>query len=100
MAATTPRKKTVASKASASATGEFVYTAESGETITLPAFKTIKPGLLRKVRKLEAGDQFFTILEAVADEDTLAVVDEMEMEEFTEFQRAWVESSGVDLGES
>lgn len=97
MAATAPRKKTVARTSEAD---EFEFTTVSGETVTLPAFKSIKPGLLRKTRKLDQVDQFWTILEALADDEAISIIDDLDSDEFQEFQRGWFEHSGVDLGES
>ncbi|MDH6279340.1 hypothetical protein [Prescottella agglutinans] len=97
MAATAPRKKTVAPK---SEVDVFEFTTEAGETVTVPAFKSIKPGVIRKTRKLDQADQFWTILESLADDDAIAIIDEMDADEFQEFQREWFGHSGVDLGES
>lgn len=78
----------------------FNYTTEDGTDITLPRFDSVKPGVIRKIRKLSDVDQFFTVLETLADEDTLAVIDELEQEEFQSLQEAWFKHSGVDMGES
>ncbi|MBF6428722.1 hypothetical protein IU440_29155, partial [Nocardia cyriacigeorgica] len=45
-------------------------------------------------------DQFFTVLEALADEDTLAVIDDLEQKEFQKLQTEWFRHAGVDVGES
>lgn len=69
-------------------------------TITLPYLRNIKVGVIRKLRNLGAEDQFFGILEAVADEDTLAVIDDMTADEFGAVMEQWQQASGITVGES
>jgi len=78
----------------------FEYTLNDGTLITLPRFDSVKPGVIRKIRKLSDVDQFFTVLETLADADTLAIIDDLEQEEFQNLQEAWFKHSGVELGES
>lgn len=96
MSATTPPKKPAEPKRE----DVFTYTTEADITVTLPPFKKAKPGVLRKARKLDQVDQFFTILESMASDEALAVIDDLESDEFQELQRAWFEHSGIDLGEA
>ena len=70
-----------------------------GETHTLPRFGSWSAGLVRRVRKLSDVDASFTILEEVADPETLAVIDSMPLERFNELQQEWAEHAGVSLGE-
>lgn len=77
----------------------FEYT-HNGRTFTLPPYKSIKSGTIRRLRKLPATDFAFTLLEELADEDALAVIDDMDTEEFEAMNRAWMEHSGITLGES
>src|SRR5690606_22980849 len=77
----------------------FEYT-HNGQTFTLPPYKSIKSGTIRRLRKLPATDFAFTLLEELADADALAVIDDMDTEEFEAMNRAWMEHSGVELGES
>lgn len=134
MAATSRRRRRVENKPT-QPRGDFSFTTEDGVTITVPPFSTLKPGFIRKIRKLDQADQFFTMLEEVLDirwqdkvdvkrteleadrdadspelsdrevekhldpDDTLDVIDDLEPEEFQDFQRGWFEHSGVDLGE-
>lgn len=77
----------------------FHYTTADGTEITLPRFDSVKPGVIRKIRKLSDVDQFFTVLETLADEETLRIIDDLDQSEFQEFQEAWFRHSGVDLGE-
>ncbi|WP_037183833.1 hypothetical protein [Rhodococcoides fascians] len=137
MSASSPRKKATPSTPP-EALGDFEFTTEDGTKIVLPPFKSVKPGVMRKIRKLDQADQFFTILETVLDnrrqaemdskrselvaareaagekdveisdrdvekelddDPTLDIVDDMETEEFQDFQRGWFKHSGIDLGE-
>lgn len=137
MAATTPRKRKVDNEPTAPL-ADFTYTTSDGTEISLPPFKSVKPGVMRKIRKLDQADQFFTVLETVLDrrrqdqiedarreliaereaageadaevtdaevlktlddDDTLDIIDEMDSEEFQDFQRGWFKHSGIDLGE-
>ena len=68
--------------------------------ITLPHFDSVKPGVIRKVRKEGDTQVFFTVLEALADEKTLAVIDEFDKDTFSEFAKAWQEASKTSTGES
>lgn len=89
------RTETVAGEA---AKGPYRFT-RGGKKYTLPRFDSIKPGIIRRVRKLDQADAMFTILEQVADEETLAVLDDMEMPDFDKVIVGWAEHSGVSLPE-
>ena len=132
MAATTPRKRKVEKKSER--VGDFVFTTSEGATVTVPPFSILKPGFIRKIRKLDEADQFFSMLEEVVairrqqqvdakreeleaeaepgvevtdrevrkhldHDDTLDIIDDLESDEFQEFQAGWFEHSGVNLGE-
>src|SRR5690554_32376 len=71
-----------------------------GKTYTLPKFGTWSAGLVRRVRKLPDVDATFTILEEVADPETLAAIDAMGLDEFNQLQQDWADHGGVTLGES
>lgn len=80
---------------------KFQYTAaESGVKIALPKFKHLPVGLVRKARGLSQVEQIFTVVEAVADEKTLAEIDKLTTEEFNAFVAEWQKDSGVTQGES
>lgn len=68
--------------------------------IVLPKFKHIPVGVVRKVRRQGEAEQIFTVLEAVADDATLEVIDSMNTEEMQEMVAAWQRDSGVTVGES
>ena len=42
----------------------------------------------------------FTVIEAVANDATLAIIDEMDTDEFNAFTTAWQKDSGISVGES
>lgn len=98
----------IKSKNSSSKTGAggskdpFTYTTESGKTITVASlaapFHT--SGELRRMRKSNPIDLAYYIIERDCDDETLAIVDEMSMDEFNDkFSREWAAHSGIDLGE-
>ncbi|QDG88868.1 hypothetical protein [Pseudarthrobacter sp. NIBRBAC000502770] len=70
-----------------------------GQTYTLASADTLDAGFARKNRKLAPDDQFFTVLEALADDETLAAIDSMRKQEFEQFQKAFFAHSGIELGE-
>jgi len=82
-------------------TEDDVFTFEwNGKTYTLPKFGNWPMGLFRRVRKLDDVDATFTILEAVASPEVLAVIDEMTPDEFGKVMSDWQAHAGVTLGES
>lgn len=80
---------------------KFHYTTEAGVKITLPKFmQGLTTGFVRRIRKMDPGSQLFEIVEAVADEETLALIDDLGPAEFGELAKAWQKDAGIDLGES
>lgn len=78
----------------------FTFT-HDGESYTLkPTLEHITPGFLRRIRKLDDLDAFFTILEEIADEKQLKVVDNMTHKEFGELSREFFGHLGAQRGES
>ncbi len=76
---------------------DFVH---DGETYSLRApSDVLTAGFARKHRHLSLEDQFFTMIEALADEDALDAIDEMKKDEFTQFQLDFFAHAGVELGE-
>ncbi|MBW3663575.1 MAG: hypothetical protein KY469_10790 [Actinobacteria bacterium] len=78
---------------------QFHHRLDDGREIVLPHMRNIKAGLIRKVRRLSEADQTFTILEAVADDDVLAIIDDLKGHQLEELMEAW-EKASVSLGES
>lgn len=68
--------------------------------VVLPRFENIPFGLIRKNRKLPMHEQFFALLEEVADEDTLKLMDDQPQKAMNKFMEAWQKDSGVSMGES
>lgn len=76
----------------------FVFT-HNGKEFSLPPGSTLNVGFARKIRHLSEGDQIFTILEELADEETMAAIDDMHSAEFAQFQKDWQAHSQVTPGE-
>jgi len=72
----------------------------NGVTITLPSMNHLPSGVARKIRKLDEGDQFFTMLEMLLDDEQLAEVDKLDGQELEALIVEWNEASEVSLGES
>lgn len=73
----------------------------NGVEITLPSLSFLKPGLIRKVRhEPTMVDQQFALFEHLLNEEQLAVIDDMDPDEFAGFCERWKDHSGVELGES
>lgn len=71
-----------------------------GETYTLkPTIEHITTGFLRENRKLNDLDAFFTILEALADDEQLAAVDSMTHKEFGQLSKEFYKHLGAQRGE-
>lgn len=90
------RKPKAVNESEENAPFEFEH---NGETFTLASADTLDAGFARKNRKLTPDDQFFTVLEALADDETLAAIDSMRKQEFEAFQKAFFTHSGIELGE-
>lgn len=73
----------------------------AGRKYQIPAFNSLKAGVLRKARKADDQvDTAFMILELTLGEDSkeLAAVDDMSIEELNEFITGW--TGGAGMGES
>lgn len=81
----------------------FVYETSAG-TVTLPLLTQMKFGTVRRIRKLDQGEVIFALAEEMADEESLAVLDELYPDEVGKLYEAWEKASedaeGVDVGES
>lgn len=78
----------------------FHHTTEAGAEITLPRFRNVPSGVVRKLRKSSEVDFIFGMIEAVADEATLEAIDQVGMVELAEIAKAWQQDSAVTAGES
>lgn len=68
---------------------DFHWTTKAGAPIVLPPAGRLPIGFARSIRKLPEADQIFTILEELADEATLAIIDGMDGNEFGQFYKDW-----------
>ena len=69
-----------------------------GKKATLPPFSNLPVGALRKARNMEPDEQIWFILETILDAKGMAVIDAMNLSEFTEAMNGWTQ--GAPLGES
>lgn len=75
------------------------YTIETnGKKITLPDFKSMPVGVVRKARKFSSDEQMWFILESILDEKQLEILDSMSLTDFTTAMNGWTQ--GAPLGES
>jgi hypothetical protein len=73
----------------------------NGKELTLPRFKdAVTFGIARRLRKLEPSEQVFELVEQLADEKALALIDTIPNDQIEAFFTAWQEDSGVTAGES
>lgn len=73
---------------------------EDGETYTLAPFSDLPNGFFRANRRREALDLSYLIVEKLADEDTLEVMDGWSRKRFNDFQEDFARHNGFQLGES
>lgn len=85
---------------------EYFTFEHRGETYTFEgSLKTLsKPGFIRRNRHKDEMDILFTLLEEIAGDEALEVIDDMEQDEFEKFagelNEAITEYNGASLGES
>ena len=79
---------------------KFHHTLEDGTVITLPKFKFVPAGVIRRTRTSNQADQIFSAIEAVASDETVKQIDELTSEQLNDFIKAWQKNSGVTMGES
>ncbi|MFR9750510.1 hypothetical protein ACL02S_05690 [Nocardia sp. 004] len=78
---------------------DFVYQVDGAE-LRLPSLSYLKPGLIRRIRRLGDVDAMYTLLELTLSPEALAVLDDMDPDAYHELLDAWRTHSGVNLGES
>lgn len=86
-------------KAHTMALEKFTYKHDN-KKIELPKFDQLPFGAIRKIRKEGEEEQFFLLIETVADEKSLGIIDTMSMEQISKLVTAWQKDGGVGLGES
>lgn len=78
--------------------GEYIPDSGDGEaTHGIASFGSFKAGDLRKVRHLDDVSQMFTLLEKVANDDTLAAIDDLDIPDVAQFFADWQRAAGVSL---
>jgi len=85
-------KKPQDRKPKAKSTGNtecFTFTHDGVEYTLRPTYDVLTPGFLRKNRNRSDMDAFFTMLEELADAETLDVIDNMSRTEFHELQQGF-----------
>lgn len=95
----TAKRAPIAAKKNKYVTDDYV-THVDGTEVRLPSLTYLKPGLVRKIRRLNQIDQMYTLMELVLDEATLEVLDEMDPAEYAQLLEDWQTHSQVTVGES
>ena len=78
---------------------DFTHTVDGAE-IVLPSLSYLKPGLVRRIRRLGDVDAMYTLLELSLTPEALAALDEMDPDAYHQLLEAWRAHSGLSLGES
>lgn len=72
----------------------------SAGKVTLPRFGDCPVGIIRKARKAGGAEATFAVLEAMADEKNLAIIDQLPRDEFNQLMQDWNQDSEITPGES
>lgn len=78
---------------------KFHFKTTNGE-ITLPWQEDMPVKLVRKNRHLPQDEQVWEFIEAIADEKTISLIDELTLGQFRDLVEAWSNKSETNLGES
>ncbi|MFE3100280.1 hypothetical protein [Nocardia tengchongensis] len=78
---------------------DFHYQVD-GIDIELPSLTYLKPGLVRRIRRLGDVDAMYTLMELTVSPEALAALDDMDPDAYHEMLEAWRAHSGISLGES
>ncbi|MFI1915932.1 hypothetical protein [Nocardia sp. NPDC020380] len=78
---------------------DFFYRV-NGVEIQLPSLTYLKPGLVRRIRRLGDVDAMYTLLELSLTPEALAALDDMDPDGYHDMLEAWRAHSGISLGES
>lgn len=98
MPATTPQDR---KRPKAEAAAEPVTFDHDGKTYTLPVRTDIKAGMLRRHRNKEEIDYMFSLIEDIADAETIAALDDLDMDTFNDLIGEWGDHVfGGDAGKS
>ncbi|WP_282777287.1 MULTISPECIES: hypothetical protein [unclassified Nocardia] len=77
---------------------DFFYRV-NGVEIQLPSLSYLKPGVVRRIRRLSDVDAMYTLLEMSLSPEALAALDDMDPDAYHEMLEAWRAHSGISLGE-
>lgn len=77
----------------------FTFTHAGVDHTLKPTLEHLTPGFMRANRQREDLDAFFTILEELADDEQLAIVDGMSHKDFGELAKAFYKHLGATQGE-
>lgn len=72
----------------------------SAGLVRLPKFSRLKFGVVRRLRKVDEDELPFFLVEELAGEESLAVIDELEPDEVRALFEKWQGDAGVDAGNS
>lgn len=78
---------------------KFHYTTKHGEVV-LPWQESLPVKVVRANRKKSQDEQVWELIEYAADDDSLAIIDELTVGEFQKLVEAWSNKSETNLGES
>lgn len=78
---------------------KFVYKVD-GKKIELPKADQIPFKVIRKMHKVDEDEQIFVLLETLADQDALDIIDELPAPQVVNLINEWAKSGDKNLGES
>lgn len=94
-----PKAPIAAKKKGEKVKDDYVTTIGDVE-VRLPSLSYLKPGVIRRIRRLGDVDAMYTLMEMVLAREVLELLDEMDPDEYEKLLDEWREHSGVALGES
>ncbi|WP_344318804.1 hypothetical protein [Nocardia ninae] len=68
--------------------------------VRLPSLSYLKPGLIRRIRRMHDIDAMYTLIELTVSAEALVALDNMNQDEYQALLDEWRIHSGVGLGES
>jgi hypothetical protein len=77
---------------------DFTFEVE-GKTYSLPHASKVKSGVYRRIRNSEGMEGVYLLVESIATEEVLEVLDELTLEELGDVLNKWQEHAGATVGE-
>ncbi|WP_216917516.1 hypothetical protein OG225_07435 [Nocardia sp. NBC_01377] len=71
----------------------------AGIEVRLPSLSYLKPGLVRRIRRMHDIDALYTLIEMTVSAEALAILDDLDQRTFQALLDEWRVHSGVSLGE-